>query len=388
MIVGRRLSWHIILRYTGRGVAMHVLFALAVIVGYRVFDAWWMAVPAMPVSVLAAALGVLLAFRNGSAYDRWWEARSLWGGVVNWSRTFARQVLTLLPRPERGAGAALTELELAPSASPLLRTAAERTRRLLTVSGTRASDGAVRDQFGQARVHPEQGSPREKLADMGTATQAEGEARGAITGGMVQDITEDARELVYAQIGFVNAMRCHLRRQDPLPEIVPFFRPPVIEALREEQNVPSALLLWMGTRLRRIYGQVTDTQQVFFLHVTMDRTLSELTKLLGACERIKNTPLPRQYDILLLAMTRAYLVLLPLGVVEDLGWLTPLVTAVIAFLFIGLDAVGRDIETPFEDDLSDTPMTALCRTIEINLRQMLGETELPPPVQPQDGLLY
>nr|WP_226994438.1 bestrophin family ion channel [Myxococcus hansupus] len=108
----------------------------------------------------------------------------------------------------------------------------------------------------------------------------------------------------------------------------------------------------------------------------------------GACERIKNTPLPRQYDILLLAITRAYLVLLPLGVVADLGWLTPFVTAVIAFLFIGLDAVGRDIETPFEDDVSDTPMTALCRTIEINLRQMLGETKLPAPVQPQNGLLY
>lgn len=387
MIVGRRLSWHIILRYTGRGVALHVLFALTVIVGYRVFDAEWLSVPAMPVSVLAAALGVLLAFRNGSAYDRWWEARSLWGGVVNWSRTFARQVLTLLPRPERGEGERLTELELAPPSSPLLRTAVERSNPLLTVSGTRASDGAVRDQFGQARVHPEQGSPREKLADIHTSPHAEGEAR-VITGGMVTDITEDARELVYAQIGFVNAMRCHLRRQDPLPEIVPFFRPAVIEALREEQNVPSALLLWMGTRLRRIYGQVSDTQKVLFLHVTMDRTLSELTNLLGACERIKNTPLPRQYDILLLAMTRAYLVLLPLGVVTELGWLTPLVTAVIAFLFIGLDAVGRDIEEPFEDDVSDTPMTALCRTIEINLRQMLGETELPPPVQPKNGLLY
>ncbi|AEI64385.1 bestrophin family protein [Corallococcus macrosporus] len=387
MIVGRRLSWHIILRYVGRGVAIHVLFALTVIVGYRVFDAEWLSVPAMPVSVLAAALGVLLAFRNGSAYDRWWEARSLWGGVVNWSRTFARQVLTLLPRPEREAADSLKELELAPPTSPLLRTAAERSKPLLTVSGTRASDGAVRDQFGQARVRPEQGSPREKLATMHTAPQEEGEARG-VTGGMVTDITEEARELVYAQIGFVNAMRCHLRRQDPLPEIVPFFRPAVIEALREEQNVPSALLLWMGTRLRRIYGQVSNTQQVLFLHVTMDRTLSELTNVLGACERIKNTPLPRQYDILLLAMTRAYLVLLPLGVVTELGWLTPLVTAVIAFLFIGLDAVGRDIEAPFEDDVSDTPMTALCRTIEINLRQMLGETELPPPIQPKDGLLY
>ncbi|GHG80458.1 bestrophin family ion channel [Comamonas sp. JC664] len=385
MIVGRRLSWQIILRYTGKAVAIHVLFALVVNIGYRVFDWSWLAVPAMPVSILAAALGVLLAFRNGSAYDRWWEARTLWGGVVNWSRTFARQVLTLLPNPESSGGTTPAGLELPPPASPLLKTAAERGGSVLTVSGTRASDGAVRDQFGQARVHPEQGSPRSKIADF--EDSGEVQARGVISN-IRGDVTEDARELVYAQMGFVNAMRCHLRRQDPLPEIVPFFRPEVIEALREEQNVPSALLLWMGSRLRRIYGQVSDTQKVMFLHVTMDRTLSELTDLLGACERIKNTPLPRQYDILLLAITRAYLVLLPLGVVADLGWLTPFVTAVIAFLFIGLDAVGRDIETPFEDDVSDTPMTALCRTIEINLRQMLGETKLPAPVQPQDGLLY
>jgi putative membrane protein len=119
-----------------------------------------------------------------------------------------------------------------------------------------------------------------------------------------------------------------------------------------------------------------------------DRTLTELTNILGACERIKNTPIPLQYDVLPRAMVRAYLGILPLGVVADLAWLTPFVTAIIAFLFIAMDSVGRDVETPFEDGVSDTPMTALCRTIEINLRQMLGETQLPSPVEPVDGLLY
>ncbi|NMO16913.1 hypothetical protein HPC49_19610 [Pyxidicoccus fallax] len=391
MIVGRRLSWRIILRYTGRPVAIHVLFALLIALSYRHLELAWMAVPSLPVSVLAAALGVLLAFRNGSAYDRWWEARTIWGGVVNWSRTFARQVLTLLPPPgDRGStplmeGPALT--------SRLLRTATapEAPGTLLTAAGTRGSDGAVRNQFGEARAARAAREAREarSASQPGAALtdEALGPPQGVITG-MSEGINEDARELVYAQMGFVNALRCHLRRQDPLPQLVPFFRPQVLEALRTEQNIPSALLLWMATRLRHIYGQVSDAQKVVFLQVTMDGTLSELTNLLGACERIKNTSIPRQYDILLLAMTRAYLAMLPLGVVADLGWLTPVVTAVIAFLFIGLDAVGRDIEGPFEDDVSDTPMTALCRTIEINLRQMLGETELPPPVQPQDGLLY
>jgi len=87
-------------------------------------------------------------------------------------------------------------------------------------------------------------------------------------------------------------------------------------------------------------------------------------------------------------MVRAYLVILPLGLVRDLGPATPLVTGVIAFLFLSLDQIGRNVEAPFENDIHDTPMTALCRTIEINLRQMLGESELPPPVQPVNGFLY
>jgi putative membrane protein len=198
-------------------------------------------------------------------------------------------------------------------------------------------------------------------------------------------VSPEARELVYAQIGFVNALRCHLRRQDPIPEITPFLRRPVIEALHDEQNVPAAILAWVATRLRRLFdGRPEDT----FRLVALDETLSELTNLMGACERIKNTPIPRQYDFLPRVMVRAYLVILPLGMVRELALLTPLVSAVIAFLFLSLDQIGRNVEAPFENDIHDTPMTALCRTIEINLRQMLGETELPPPVQPVNGFLY
>ena len=198
-------------------------------------------------------------------------------------------------------------------------------------------------------------------------------------------VTPEARELVYAQIALVNAIRCHLRRQDPLPEIAPFLRPEVLDALRDQQNVPAALLVWMARRVRLLLGG--GPANVYRL-VALDETLTELTNLLGGCERIKNTPIPRQYDWLPRVVARAYLLFLPLAVVEPLGLATPLVTAVIAFLFLSLDLVGRNVEAPFENDIHDTPMTALSRTIEINLRQMLGETELPPPLQPVDGFLY
>ncbi|HEX8824347.1 MAG TPA: bestrophin family ion channel [Archangium sp.] len=382
MIVGGKLSWDIVLKYTGRPVLMHVVLAFGVVVAYQLLGAWWLAVPALPVTVLAAAIGVLLAFRNNSAYDRWWEARTLWGALVNMSRSFARQVLTFLPRTEVTSAEEPSLVQAA--SSSLLRTAVERAATVRGIAELVASDGAVRDRYGKAlnRDHPE---GRGLLATLETQQMAR-ESQGRY-GGPGHSITEDERELVYAQIGFVNALRCHLRQQDPFPEITPFFRASVLEALREEKNVPSAILIWVATRLRRIYGQHQGPDDVFRL-VMFDRTLTELTNILGACERIKNTPIPLQYDVLPRAMVRAYLGILPLGVVADLAWLTPFVTAIIAFLFIAMDSVGRDVETPFEDGVSDTPMTALCRTIEINLRQMLGESELPSPLQPVDGLLY
>lgn len=382
MIVGRMLSWRIILRYTGRPVVVHIAIALAISLGYEVLNARWLSVPALPVTLLAAALGVLLGFRNNSAYERWWEARTLWGGLVNTSRTLARQVLTFLPAPRARRSDGTPETPSA--ASRLVQMAVQPEGPALAPAWSKVGDGAVRDPLGHARDLRDPDAPRANLATFlhpGMETP-----RGVITG-MFEGITEDARELVYAQVGFVNALRCHLRRQDPFPEITPFFRPSVLEALRVEQNVTAAILLWMSTRIRRIYSDIDHPEKVY-LRVAMDQTLTALTDQLGACERIKNTPLPRQYDILPHAMVRVYLTLLPLGIVTDLGVLTPLVTALIAFLFVAMDAVGRDVENPFEDGVSDTPMTALCRTIEINLRQMLGEAELPPPVQPKDGLLY
>jgi ion channel-forming bestrophin family protein len=386
MIVGRMLSWRIVIRYTGQPVVLHVLLALCIAAAYEWFGATWLAVPALPVTVLAAALGVLLAFRNNSAYDRWWEARTLWGGLVNTSRSFARQVLTLLPGPNgrtREEGGA-TGAEKTPR---LMQTANEPSSATAQPSfWSVTSDGAVRDRLGKAyEAYPPDSLPA-RLVSLEMSNELPASSRGVITG-LFEGITDDARELVYAQIGFVNALRCHLRRQDPFPEIAPFFRPSVLEALRDEHNVPTAILLWIGTRLRLLFGQFQGEERVFLL-VALNNTLNELTNILGACERIKNTPLPRQYDILPRAMVRAYLAMLPLGVVSDLGWLTPPVTAIIAFLFIAMDAVGHDVETPFENSVSDTPMTALSRTIEINLRQALGERELPPPVQPVDGLLY
>lgn len=423
MIVARSISWRRVGRYVGWPMLAYFVWAALVSaaheLGFRRLE-----FPTLPISLLAATLGILLGFRNNSGYDRWWEARTLWGGVVNQSRTFARQVLTFLPGPEPAdddddddpAREARRAADRVVVRTPLLATAmaaAGGDDDVDVLPRRRLTDGAVRDPDGHAHGHHAGNGAGNGTGGHGAPHDAElaafrRAAPGLLAGGTgavdqaaaarmaaaadcpepchFEEVSSEARELVYAQIGFVNALRCHLRRQDPLPEVAPFFRPAVQAALRTEQNVPAAVLVWMATRLRRLLdGRRPDDA---FRLAALDETLTELTNLMGGCERIKNTPIPRQYDFLPRVMVRAYLVVLPLGMVADLGPLTPLVTAVIAFLFLSLDQIGRNVEAPFENDIHDTPMSALCRTIEINLRQMLGETELPPPAQPAAGALY
>ena len=108
----------------------------------------------------------------------------------------------------------------------------------------------------------------------------------------------------------------------------------------------------------------------------------------GGTERIKNTPMPRQYDYYPQLFITLYCILLPLGMVESLRLMTPIGSTLVGFMFLALDQIGRDLEAPFENDEHDVPLTSLSKSIEINLRQLLGDTELPDPVKPLYGVLW
>jgi putative membrane protein len=83
-----------------------------------------------------------------------------------------------------------------------------------------------------------------------------------------------------------------------------------------------------------------------------------------------------------------FCLVLPMGLVEQLGWFTPLGSTVVGFMFLALDKIGRDLEDPFDNTIFDVPMTAITVTIETNLRQLLGEMKLPEPVKPIKGVLW
>jgi ion channel-forming bestrophin family protein len=131
-----------------------------------------------------------------------------------------------------------------------------------------------------------------------------------------------------------------------------------------------------------------------FRHMELMGTLTELYNLQGACERIKNTPFPRQYAYFSTLFTWIFILLLPFGLIgefKDMGhhlmWLMIPFYVLISWIFYTMEAVGDNSEDPFENFINDVPMTALCRTIEIDLREMLNETDIPPKMQAKNGVL-
>jgi putative membrane protein len=160
---------------------------------------------------------------------------------------------------------------------------------------------------------------------------------------------------------------------------------PELNSLRAEKNVPLAIQQRMGRFLR----EARERDWVDGLEwQAMDRNLDDLADAQGGAERIKSTPMPKQYDYFPMLFVQIFCVLLPMGLVEQLGWFTPLGSTLVGFMFLALDKIGRDLEDPFDNTIYDVPLTAITTNIEINLRQLLGETNLPAVPEPVKGVLW
>jgi putative membrane protein len=304
MIVPRTRQIKMMLLYVGKPLLRLVLYDIAVVVAYKVLHWDWVALPHIPLALYGSAIGIIVAFRNQSAYARWWEARTLWGALVNNSRSWARQVTTLMmPLSDAEAG----------------------------------------------------------------------------------ELKAVQRRLVYHQIAYMHALRQQLRGLEPWAELVPLLSEQELSNLRDEKNVPLAIQQQMGVLLRecQLRGWID------MMHWrALDANLDDLVDAQGGAERIKNTPMPKQYDYFPQLFVQMYCIMLPLALVTDMGWYTPLGSTLVGFMFLALDKIGRDLEDPFENTVYDLPLTSITTTIEVNLRQLLGETALPKPQVPVHGVLW
>ena len=261
---------------------------------------WKVTLTTVPFSLIGLALAIFLGFRNNTAYDRYWEARKLWAELEHRSRSFARQVQTLL-HFDRPAG-------------------------------------------------PE-------------------------------DVGDPRRLLILRAIAFSSSLRHQLRGSDPGPDLRRLLPPAEAQAAAASRCPTEHLLRAMGDALgvflreRRLDAPVA---------ADMDKSLGAFAAVAAGCERIRNTPLPFPYTLLLHRTASLYCFLLPFGLVDTVGYMTPFVVAIVAYTFFGLDALGDEIEEPFGVANNHLPLDALCRDIEICLREALGERELPPRLAPVD----
>ncbi|QWT21433.1 bestrophin family protein [Bacillus sp. NP157] len=236
---------------------------------------------ATPLTLMGLTLAIFLGFRNTVAYQRWWEARNLWGELLISSRDLARQVRAFLP----GA-------------------AAEERARLI---------------------------------------------------GMV--------------IAFAHALRHHLRGTDATRDLARWLSPRLADAIAVAPNRPAFLLHRLGVGLADAAraGHVDP-----ILLASIDAKVSSLSHVLGGCERIRGTPIPFSYILMLHRSVYVYCFFLPFCLVGVLGWFTPAVVAILAYTFFGLDALGDQIEDPFDVMPNDLPLDAYSTTIQNDLLALMA----------------
>ncbi len=283
-----------------------------------------------PFSLVGLALGIFLGFRNNTSYDRFWEGRKLWGRMVNVSRSFTRQVLTLVgPIPERYE------------------------RRL--------TDDPQNPYRGELP------SAEQRMSDPD-----------------MDELLVFHKEIVHRHAGYVHALRQHLRDEFDKDELRGLLPDDEIDALEVESNRPVAILQTQGDRIREAWLR----GWIHSHHVrVLEESLTEMTGVQGACERIKSTPIPFSYTALIHRLVAVYCFALPFGLVNTTKWYTPIVVLIISYAFFGLDAVGDEIEDPFGKDPNDLPLGALSTMIERNTRQRIGDPELPALKTPIDDVL-
>lgn len=258
--------------------------AVAITASHGVVFGWKTPLTPMPFTLVGIALAIFLGFRNSASYDRYWEARKLWGQGLNECRTLTRQALSLL-------------------------------------------DGQV-----------------------------------------------DVRPFVYGQIAFIHALRGYLRRVSVERELAALLPAELLARLRDAHYPPTLILVWLGQWLHE-QRRAGHLQAV--LAAKMEDALSGLNQVQGGCERIVSSPIPFAYTVILYRTVGVYCLLLPFGLVDTLGWMTPLVTAFVSYTFFAQETLLSEIEEPFGNAENDLPLDALSITIERTLREMLGEATLP-----------
>ncbi|NWD09215.1 bestrophin family protein [Pseudomonas gingeri] len=207
------------------------------------------------------------------------------------------------------------------------------------------------------------------------------EVRSLIRESQVFTDAVERQALLRDLCGFAHGLIARLRLEDERAAVDRWATQPPSQ---NHPNVTDHLLQQVGARCSRLAQQGLLSE---WRYTVFAARLASLSQVQASCERIKHTPLPFPYTLLLHRTIYLFCILLPFAMAEPLGWLTPVFTAIVSYTFFGLDEIGDDLEDPFGFDENDLPCNALLRTIEREILASLGETDLPPPLEPIEYVL-
>jgi ion channel-forming bestrophin family protein len=301
-------------------------------------------VPWLPVSLVGTAVAFYVGFKNNSSYDRLWEARKIWGAIVNSSRMWGSNVRAYVTNQFRDDPESEEKI----------------------------------NGIHKRLIYRHIGWLYSLRSQLLIPTQWEHINQGR----MVRKTTES--RLKTFGIGlFADSIT-----ENKLPNCLPKEE---IEKLINSQNTATQIIDTQSQQLKELREEhlIDD-----FRHMELQKVLNDFYTHQGMAERIKKFPLPRQYGSMSFIFVGLFIFLLPFGLVtvfhdlSDWGaWLSIPFTVIVGWVFLMMELIGDYSENPFEGLGNDIPMLALCRTIEIDLREMLGEKDLPPPIEPVNNVL-
>ncbi|WP_027392449.1 bestrophin family protein [Aquimarina latercula] len=247
----------------------------------------------LPLSIgafMGTAIALILSFKLSQSYDRWWEARKIWGAIVNDSRTLINQLLTFT---------------------------------------SENNDNAKTSAFA------------------------------------------------YRQIAWCYSLGQNLRKLDSLQGIEKYISKEEYSKIKHHKNIPLALLNNHSAELRKLHKDkhINDFQQI-----QLDNTIVRLIASMGMAERIKNTNFPKPYRLTLQFFIYLFLVILSFSLTELDSFIEIPILILISLPFFLLEKIALKIQDPFENRPMDTAMTSIARTIEINIKQLIDDEDIPEPL--------
>ena len=344
MFIVKNINLKGIMAFTGHHIPWLLTWS-AVVTCLFEFTGWkWMSIPWLPLSVIGIAVAFYVGFKNSQSYDRLWEARKIWGAIVNSSRSWGAAVRGFVGNQFKEEPA--TQEEIAGIQYRLIH-----------------RHVAWLYQLRSQLLIP---TPWEHInQNKHVAMMTESRIKRFGIGMLEEDPTD-------------KSLAKYLSKKE-------------LAELKSKKNMATQIIERQSMDLKNLreQGLIDD-----FRHMSLQKLLDEFYVEQGKCERIKKFPFPRQYGGMSKVFVGIFIFLLPFGMVAEFekiiswgSWLSIPFTALVAWVFLVMELIGDYSENPFEGLGNDIPMLSLCRTIEIDLLEMMGEEEIPEPIEAINGVL-